>query len=399
MVLHIAYPSTPHFENFKRDYLRALRYTPPALDPENGLQGGGSNNLPEDDVQLRSKPPRCGTFMGTIKLHGTNASIVYTKGAKQRPQIQARTWVIEEGKDNMGTRALLSKAPLHELVDKILVIHKSETFEEIFIVGEVAGRGIQKGVAITDLEPFFAIFSIRINGNWVDIRDYKSVALPKYRIFNIAQYPTFAITIDFRVNTEAVVEEMEKLTMEVFRECPFGAAFTDREGKKVSGAGEGIVWTLIESRDKERTLKRDVLWSFKTKGEQFSTIAYAPKSRDANLNITPEAAAATARAKEGAVQFAEYALTERRFEQGLEHLLQEQSRKGIPESQQNALDTKLIWAFLKWVVDDTIREERYEMSEFNVNEEDARKECAARARKWFMQKTKEASNKEIFGEE
>ncbi len=80
--------------------------------------------------------------------------------------------------------------------------------------------------------------------------------------------------------------------MEVFKECPFGAAFTDKEGKKVSGAGEGIVWTLIESQDEERPLKRDVLWNFKTKGEQFSTTAFAPKSRGANTVITPEAAAA-----------------------------------------------------------------------------------------------------------
>ncbi len=206
MVQHVAYPSTPSFDNFKRDYLRALKYNPPEGSP----QGGGSDDLLED-VQLRSRPPRRGAFIGTIKLHGTNASIVYTKGAKRLPQIQARTWVIEDGKDSMGTRALLSKAPLHELVDEILRIHKSETFEEIYVVGEVAGRGIQKGVAITNLEPFFAIFNVRINGNWVDIRDYKSVALPKYRIFNVAQYPTFAITIDFRVETEAILAEMEKV--------------------------------------------------------------------------------------------------------------------------------------------------------------------------------------------
>jgi hypothetical protein len=371
MAQHTPYPSTPSFDNFKRQYLRALTYE-------------GDVDLQE---QIYTKPPRSGIFVGTIKLHGTNASIVYTNGDKHRPQFQARTWVIEEGKDNQGTRALLSKAPLHGLVDEILRIHKSDTFEEIYIVGEVAGKGIQKGMAITKLDPFFAIFNLRINGNWVDIRSYKSVALPQHRIFNIAQYPVFSIAIDFRQDTEEVLAQMEKWTMDVYNECPFGAAFTDTAGKKVSGVGEGIVWTLVESTDEERPLKRDVLWNFKTKGEQFSTVS-KPKTGPtaARVPVGPT------KSQQAAVQFADYVLTERRFEQGLEYLLLEQSRKGVPESEQNALDPKLTGAFLKWVADDAIKEEKYKMTELEANEKDVRKEIGMRARKWFVRKGKDASN-------
>ena len=368
MAEHVPYPSTPTFTNFKRQYIRALEHSPPV----GGLV---------DEKELRTRPPRVGTFLGTIKLHGTNASIVYYKGDKHNPTFQTRTWVITDGKDNHGTRALLSRAPLHNLVDEILRIHNSISFEDIYISGEIAGKGVQKGVAIANLELFFAIFNIRINGDWMDMRKYKTVALPDYRIFNVAQYPTFTLTIDFRENTTAVSDKMEKWTTEVFSECPFGAAFTDKEGKKVSGAGEGIVWTLIESQDEGRPLKRDVLWNFKTKGEKFSTVA----TRN-NLN------ALATQSQEAAALFADYALTEHRLEQGLEHLLLEQSRNGVPESEQNALDPKLTGPFLTWVTNDAIKEEGHKMKELEANEREVRKEFSMRAKKWFTQRCRDASN-------
>ena len=369
MAHHDPYPETPTFTNFKRNYIHALERSPP---------------LNEGELQPLSRPPRVGTFLGTVKLHGTNASIVYYKGDKSNPTFQARNWVITEGKDNQGTRALLSTAPLHSLVDEILRIHNTSTFDSIYIAGEIAGKGVQKGVAITKLERFFAIFNIRIDGNWVDMRKYKSVALPKYRIFNIAQYPTFTIAIDFREDTKDVSDQMEKWTTEVYSECPFGSAFKDPEGKKVSGVGEGIVWTLIESQDEERPLKRDMLWNFKTKGEKFSTVNPPKNPKSPNpVAIKSQGAA---------VLFADYALTERRLEQGLEHLLLEQSRNGVPESEQNALDPKLTGAFLKWVANDAIKEENHKMKELEANEKDVRKEFSTRAGIWFAKTCRDASN-------
>ena len=65
--------------------------------------------------------------------------------------------------DNCGTYALLSQVPLAKLVDRILETRgQGEAFQEIFICGEIAGKGVQKGVAITQLERFFAIFNIRV---------------------------------------------------------------------------------------------------------------------------------------------------------------------------------------------------------------------------------------------
>lgn len=55
--------------------------------------------------------------------------------------------------DNCGTYALLSKAPLSSLVEQILAVRgQGDSFQEIYICGEIAGKGVQKGVAIVALE-------------------------------------------------------------------------------------------------------------------------------------------------------------------------------------------------------------------------------------------------------
>ncbi|KAF7312287.1 Glycoside hydrolase family 5 protein [Mycena indigotica] len=346
---HVPYPSTPGFNNFKVDYVRAL----------DRAMGDGP------------RPPTRATFFGTVKLHGSNATIVFRNGNKTAAQIQSRSWIIESTKkDNCGTFALLSKAPLHRLVEQILKTRQQgDAFTEIYICGEIAGKGVQKGVAITQLERFFAIFNIRVDGHWVDLRQYKDCALPEHRIYNVAQYKTFEVDIDFRAPTTQVHDLMQKYTAEVYLECPFGHAFVDAAGKSVSGNGEGIVWTMVRSpfldEENGRGFDDTLLCNFKTKGETFSTTAYQPKAK-----IDPAMA-------ELASDFAKYALGERRLEQGIEYLESEQAREGQP---QDGYNLKLTGAFIKFVTEDAIREERNEMLRLGVAEKDAKREVGARAK-------------------
>ncbi|KAJ7227168.1 hypothetical protein GGX14DRAFT_299985, partial [Mycena pura] len=354
---HIPYPSTPNFINFKTDYIRALDWESDAdltdISEESRVRA------------LTKRPPTKATFFGTVKLHGTNATIVFYDGNKTDPQIQSRSWIIESTKkDNCGTLALLSKAPLDTLVDQILAVRKrGPEFKEIYICGEIAGKGVQKGVAICAMERFFAIFNIRIDGHWVDMRQYKSCSLPEHHLYNLAQYKTFEVDIDFRTPTTMVHELMEKYTAEVYQTCPFGAAFTDAAGKPVIGRGEGIVWTMVRSpyldESDERGFNDTTLCNFKTKGEAFNTTAYAPKTQK---NLDPAVAGFAA-------QFADFALGERRYEQGIEYLEGEQARQGL---QRNGYDAKLTGAFIKWVSEDAIKEERNEMVRLGLAEKDAR---------------------------
>ncbi|KAF8206457.1 hypothetical protein K438DRAFT_1817236 [Mycena galopus ATCC 62051] len=336
--MHIAYPSTPNFKNFKTDYVRALDW--------NGAWEEGS------EVEAsRRRPPTRATFFGTVKLHGTNATIVFRNGNARHAQIQSRSWVIEDTKkDNCGTYALLSKAPLSSLIDQILAVRgQGDFFQEIYICGEIAGKGVQKGVAIVAMERFFAIFNIRIDGRWVDMRQYKDCGLPEHRVFNVAQYKTFEVDIDFRQPTTEVHDLMDKYTAEVYDACPFGAAF-------------GIVWTMVRSP-----------YMDESDGREFDETVLKEK------NVDPQTANAVA-------QFADYALAERRYEQGIEYLEGEQARQGLTI---NGYDVKLTGAFIKWVTDDAIKEERNEMVRLGVPEKDARKEVSARARLWYARKSKE----------
>ncbi|KAJ7364020.1 hypothetical protein DFH08DRAFT_612909, partial [Mycena albidolilacea] len=346
---HVAYPSTPNFKNFKTDYLRALDWERPQEDSEQ----------PEPDQAPRRRPPSRATFFGMVKLHGTNATVVFRNGNPRDAQIQARSWVIQDNKkDNCGTYALLSKAPLSSLVEQILAVRgQGDSFQEIYICGEIAGKGVQKGVAIVALERFFAIFNIRIDGHWVDMRKYKNCSLPEYRIYNLAQYKTFEVEIDFRAPTAAVLDLMNQYTADVYEACPFGAAFVDGAGKPVTGRGEGLVWTMVSEGNRE--FDDTLLVNFKTKGENFATTSQGPK---VPKNVDAGAAGAVE-------QFADYALAERRYEQGIEYLEGEQARQGLAI---NGYDVKLTGPFIKWVTDDAIKEERNEMVRLGVPEKDAR---------------------------
>ncbi|KAJ7158777.1 hypothetical protein C8R46DRAFT_400626 [Mycena filopes] len=365
---HILYPSTPSFKNFRTDYVRALDWRP---------QDDGAESPDTSAPTPRKRPPTRATFMGTVKLHGTNATIVFSNGDTSHPQIQSRSWIITDSKkDNCGTFALLSKAPLASLVNQVLAVHGTTHFDEIYIAGEIAGRGVQKGIAIVALERFFAIFNIRIDGRWVDMRQYKSCSLPDHRIYNLAQYKTFEVDIDFRNSTEDVFERMNAFTTEVYDSCPFAAAFDDA-GQPISGRGEGIVWTMVRSafmdEDEDREFDDTFLCNFKTKGEKFAATAHAPKEQRI---LDPKLADAV-------TQFADYALGERRFEQGIEYLEGEQARQGNPIS---PYDMKLTGAFIKWVTADAIKEERNEMERLGVPEKEAKKEIGGRAKEWYSRK-------------
>lgn len=111
-------------------------------------------------------------FRGTVKLHGTNASISNVIGS---PEINfhSRSRTLTEGDDNMGFRTSFVN-DLH----KMKMLHTGfELFANDFflndqatvtIFGEWCGRGIQKGVGISNLDPTFIAFAISVTYPWED---------------------------------------------------------------------------------------------------------------------------------------------------------------------------------------------------------------------------------------
>lgn len=235
------------------------------------FKGLDDNGEPIYDASM-SKPKL--TFKGTVKLHGTNAAVSYnTKGGLW---FQSRENIITPDKDNAGF-AFFGESNRDVFLDLMLEISESEDINRnnntISIYGEWCGGSIQKGVAISNLPKSFFIFGVKITPHteteeelkanpayWVDSTYLRA---PEVNIYNIDDYPTFTIDVDFNM-AQLVQNKLSELTIAVEEECPVAKAFG------FSGIGEGIVWT---------TEVKGVVHRFKVKGEK-----HAGKSKVKTLN-------------------------------------------------------------------------------------------------------------------
>lgn len=284
---------------------------------------------------------------------------------------QSRNRVVSH-QDQGPIVAQLSTCRAHVLAEHILrILHPDRNdddsdrpgFSEIMIAGEVAGRGIYRNVAINRLPRFFCIFNIRVDGVWLDMRDFAHVALPEERVFNIMNWPTWDVEIDFLADTAAVSRRLDAITEHVERECPFAASFVDSRGRRISGTGEGLVWSMLPSTSGGDPARAQ-LWHFKTKGRTFSVVSRAKPTPPRDPDAVQLATA-----------FVDYAVTSARFEQGIEYLremaLLTPGRACTPE-------------FVKWVTADALEEEWEVMLEMGAEERKVRNVIGARAREWLF---------------
>lgn len=276
------------------------------------------------------------SFEGTVKLHGTNGGIVFDENGWH---CQGRNRDVTVEKDNMGFAFAMQG------LDKYWnnfrkVIFREYGFGTYVVYGEWCGKGIQKGIALTELEKMFVVFDIKLivkgdeNPNlYVD--DNKWMHLDKLFIDNgncihsIYEAPTYHINIDC-IRGDIAIEELTRLTAEVENECPFAKLFG------VSGIGEGIVWK-----------NREHGYKFKTKGEKHSQskVTKIPK-----VQLTAEEYATRE-------AFVEAVITDRRVEQGVEYL----NEMGHPVAMTSFSH------LLKWVIVDVIKEEYDTMIASNID--------------------------------
>jgi hypothetical protein len=293
------------------------------------------------------------TFTGTIKLHGTNSSVVMQGNEFW---VQSRTRIITPESDNAGFAMFVQKNKdifVHMITD---VKHQFNATDNdiVAIMGEFCAGNIQSGVALNQLEKMFVVFAVKISRK-SEGEDWQGTYYPcdnvkrcyDSRIFNIMDYKTFKLDIDF-ANPQNVQNDIVKLVEEVEQECPVGKAFG------VSGIGEGIVWTAFWN---------DEQLIFKTKGEKHSvskvkTLASIDPEVVANIN-----------------EFVEYAVTENRLNQGLEQVFSGQQP-----------DISRIGEFIKWVNSDIVKEEIDVMAKNGLEMKLVSKAISNKARLWFMEK-------------
>lgn len=183
----------------------------------------------------------------------------------------------------------------------------------------VHNSGIQKGVAVSELPKTYIIFAIKIDDVYQDIKNFKHLKIEEENIFNILQFPTFSIEIDFN-NPDLSQNILVELTTAVEKECPIGKYFG------ISGTGEGIVWEYVNSNER---------YIFKVKGEKHQN----SKVKTLTTVNTEEI--------QNIKAFVDYAVTENRLLQGVDKM----KELGL------SIDTKTTGDYLRWVYNDVIKEE------------------------------------------
>ena len=183
-------------------------------------------------------------YVGTVKLHGTNASVVQRPDGSLTPQSRNRTLALDN--DNAGFARFVLDTIGEEFWSNLfggIRMQFADADTVITIYGEWCGSGIQKGVAISEVEKMFVIFAIRLHEDedtiWLTPKQMKSIPAAAFDgVKMIFDFPSYEMTIDFDkpgLSQNTLVE----LTEQVEAECSVGKSFG------VSGTGKGIVWRCI----------------------------------------------------------------------------------------------------------------------------------------------------------
>lgn len=277
------------------------------------------------------------TFRGTVKLHGTNAAVGITG---DQLWVQSRNNVITPEKDNCGFARFVSNPEVTSYFKSMC-----DGVGTLIVFGEWCGTGIQKGVAISELSKRFVIFAVKQDDTWVT--DIERFTNPELNIWNILQFPTWLITIDFE-NPELSRNSLVEITTEVERQCPVAKYFG------VEGIGEGVVWSST-----------DYMHIFKVKGEKHSVShvkTLAPVDAD-------KLASADA--------FVKYAVTENRMNQAIDVVFTQNGE--TPQ-------TEKLGDVIKWVVNDIVKEESDTLEKSLLSVNDVKKLIAREVALWWKKK-------------
>jgi len=243
----------------KMPSIEQFRHIVKTVKMQSDFAGFDENEKP---IYIRKNKYPIVKAIGTVKIHGTNASIGYKP--RKGMWCQSKKNVITIEKDNAGFAAFVkARQDFFETTIKYLCAAFCNEDETLILFGEFAGKGIQKGVAISEIEKSFFIFGIRItdkdgDSSWVSNKNFVKVFV-NWENNNTNTYilpfiKTYEVEIDFNA-PEKANNEITDLVMQVEEECPVGKYFG------ISGIGEGIVFKFEYNGN---------IYLFKAKGDKHS---------------------------------------------------------------------------------------------------------------------------------
>lgn len=292
-------------------------------------------------------------LIGTVKIHGTNSSV----GLDLKDNslfYQSRNRVLSLDDDNYDFAKYIedNKTEFLKIFNEIKNKINTEKYDSIIIYGELAGKGIQNKVAVSQIDRFFAPFSIiGVNKDTVDELDVKLSINESIRFYPVETFGVYNVQLDLD-NVHLAQQEIKDLTISIENECPVGKYFG------ISGTGEGIVFT-------DETKQ----YSFKSKGEKHS-VSKVKVIADVDIEKINKIK-----------DFIDYSVTENRLNQGIEYL----------KEMNKELDISSMGDFLRWLANDVLKEEQDVITENGLDNDlkAIMKSVSSKGRKWFMDKINE----------
>ena len=311
------------------------------------------------------------SFIGTVKLHGCNSSVV--QDIKTRTMYaQSRNTVITPVDDHMGFAKFVKQQTdcfnlLFMAARVVFGISQLTEADSLVIYGEWCGQGIMKGVAVSQVPKMFVIFGIRVirgeeKGEWFtpsQVNDvYVSILtdddLELNQVFCAYSFKTYTIDIDFD-QPELARDLMVEMVKEVEAECPVGKCFG------VSGVGEGIVFKCVEWINGEPLFRIDDLM-FKVKGEK-----HAETKTKEKISVDVEKVNSTN-------ALLEMVLTPHR----LEKMIYKMVEMGDPVTVEST------GIFLKYIGQDVMKEEGDVIDKSGLDRKSVTGPLNKKARDWYM---------------
>ena len=308
-------------------------------------------------------------YANNILVHNSQGAVV--QDSEGNIHYQSRKNIVTPEKDNAGfaffctTREDIFKEYFEMLRNDLPDLTKDSS---ITIYGEFFGGNIQKGVMVNGIPKSYAIFGVKISPNdeekpafWISHTKLQSV--PKSNIYNIEDFQTWDIEIDFnnKVKLAEAQNEMIRLTTLVGDECPVGKVLNpDSEIK----TGEGIVW--VHQENGERLI-------FKTKDERHSkSKVKVPKVQDVEMEKTKK-------------EFIEtYACTESRMNQMFTEIIH-----SVHNGNEDLMEMKDMGQYLRLLHQDVIKENSEEMAKAGLEPKQINGAISKVAREFFIAKLQE----------
>lgn len=288
------------------------------------------------------------TFQGSVKLHGTNAAIVFLPDGTF--YCQSRETVIYEAKDNAGFAHWANKEG-HRLRSEISPALRSIQDAKIIVFGEWCGGAIQKGVALNQLPKMFVVFGMKLafedgTSEWVDTSYFENAEI---NVFSVARGPFYEIDVDLN-RPDKAIGQMTAWVDEIDSACPFAMSFG------VEGHGEGLV--------------------FRPKGDYGYDAAFKVKGESHSKSKIKKLPSVNVEKMDSIQQAVDTHCHEDRLEQGWNAVVQSEADR-VPQK---------IADFIRWVVNDLWEEEGDSIRASDISRKEIGAAVSKKAARWFQAK-------------